>query len=892
MANVLWNWGAFFFNVAATFVISPYVVKSLGNNTYGLWVLLGSLVGYLGLFDLGVRGAVTRYVARFHTDADDAQASRLTSTALRIFALLGLMAVLVTIVVAAAVVQHFNMTAAQTGTARVVVMIGGLTVAVALIGGVYGGVVIGLERFDLNGGMEIVIGLVRVLGIYFALKLGFGILALAVIQFGVSLARSLGSFWYSRRLYPELKVRLTEWDPGAFRQIFSFSAYSTVLLFSSSLILYSDSVVIGAFLPIGLITYFAIAGNLVDYTRSLVRGISTTLTPRTSALESRDPGAVAGMIVRAARLSTLLTLPIAITFLLRGARFVDLWMGPAYGLEAGRILRILTVALAFSAATQVTLSALMGLSRHKEYAAFNIAEALLNLGLSIYWVRPLGIAGVALGTMVPSLVSSVIVMPWYVHRSVGASPLKYLVEAWVRPIAALIPFAAGTWLIDRYWVAHHLITYFAGVAVLLPVALLGAWLIAFEDEDKALLRRVLPFLPLPRVAPRPPGKDVGVIALVPDVWGGPWMPRHHILTRLADHFPVVWMDPPQGWRGSWEGGSPWRMGELPGHPDFTVLRWPPDFLYRERPAIYRNVLIRLHLRRAVRMLRQRGVRRVVLYIWRPEFAFALRLMSYDFSCYHIDDEYTFSAEEMPLTARERHLLEAVDQVVVHSPALLEKKGGVNPHTLFVPNGVDYPAYATPASQPTDLDGIPRPRIGYVGVIKDQLDLGLFLQLARRHADWSWVLVGPVRSGSAQAEAIATLLQLPNVFFLGAKAVTELPAYMQHLDVCLLNYVQSGYTKFIYPMKLHEYLATGRPVVGTPIRSLLEFDKVVRLATTLDEWSAAITDALAHPDAGAEQRRAVARAHDWGTLAAQVAKVFVHDVVGRPRYLTPGQFRSR
>jgi hypothetical protein len=91
------------------------------------------------------------------------------------------------------------------------------------------------------------------------------------------------------------------------------------------------------------------------------------------------------------------------------------------------------------------------------------------------------------------------------------------------------------------------------------------------------------------------------------------------------------------------------------------------------------------------------------------------------------------------------------------------------------------------------------------------------------------------------------------------------------------------------MKLHEYLATGRPVVGTPIRSLLEFDQVVQLATTPEEWSRAIADALAHPEVGVEKRLEVARDHDWAILAQRVAQVFSKDLVDRPRYLTPGEF---
>jgi glycosyltransferase involved in cell wall biosynthesis len=102
----------------------------------------------------------------------------------------------------------------------------------------------------------------------------------------------------------------------------------------------------------------------------------------------------------------------------------------------------------------------------------------------------------------------------------------------------------------------------------------------------------------------------------------------------------------------------------------------------------------------------------------------------------------------------------------------------------------------------------------------------------------------------------------------------LPAYTQHLDVCMLCYEVNGYTKFIYPLKLHEYLASGRPVVGSPIRSLQDFAHIIRLAHTTDEWSQAIQDSLSPAACSAEQveaRRRVARQHDWGRLAALIAQ---------------------
>ena len=370
--------------------------------------------------------------------------------------------------------------------------------------------------------------------------------------------------------------------------------------------------------------------------------------------------------------------------------------------------------------------------------------------------------------------------------------------------------------------------------------------------------------------------DVGVIALVPDEWEIPWQPRHQVLTRLSRYFHVVWCTPAPWWR-EW-----WHRTTLPNQdidygpplaPGLTIYR-PESYLPEVgRPRFLARWTKQQRLRRAQRILLHQGCRQTVLYLWRPQYEPALDLVDHDLSCYHIDDEYTFSEVEKPLDECEARLISRVDQVFIHSPALLEKKGKLNPQTLFVPNGVDYHAYATPQSEPADLKPIPHPRIGYVGRIKRQLDLSLLSALAQRHREWSFVLVGPLSGLDEHAVLAQELSRLPNVYFLGSKPVRMLPAYTQHLDVCMLCYAVNDYTKFIYPLKLHEYLASGRPVVGSPIRSLLEFAQIIRLARTIDEWSQALHDSLAPAASSVSQveaRRSTARQHDWNRLVELIA----------------------
>jgi glycosyltransferase involved in cell wall biosynthesis len=371
---------------------------------------------------------------------------------------------------------------------------------------------------------------------------------------------------------------------------------------------------------------------------------------------------------------------------------------------------------------------------------------------------------------------------------------------------------------------------------------------------------------------------IGVIALVPDEWSERWQPRHQVVSRLAKYFRVVWMQPPHEWREALKFSTRRPFGSveqlLPGFHVYQSHRWLP---HAHRPQWLGARLFQLRLRHAAKVLRKHGCRKIVLYVWRPQFESSLHLLAHDLSCYHIDDEYTFSEVETGIRPDEQRLLKDADEVFIHSPALLQKKGGINPHTDFVPNGVDYAAFSDSKPEPADMSSIPRPRIGYAGYIKNQLDWQLLAQLAHAHPRHSFVFVGARSRQSELDTVLAPLEKMSNVYFLGSKTVAELSAYPQHFDVCIMPYRCNDYTQYIYPLKLHEYLAGGRPVVGSRIRSLEEFADVIGLATNLEEWSSGIEAALrpsSNTKDAMQKRQAVARQYDWDVLVRKIANTML------------------
>jgi len=485
LRNIFSNWGSYVIAMGVNFFLSPYVVRKLGTTGYGVWTLILALTGYLGLLDLGVRGAVTRYVAKFHTQIKHDRSSHVASSAMVIFSTAGLLAILASAIMAGFVIEHLDIPRQYYFAARLVLIVIGLNVAASLVNGVYGGILVGLQRFDLTNSIEVGINVLRAGATVFALHLGYGIIALACLQLGFTVARWVANIILVRYLYPELRIHLALADRAGVKLIFSFSVFSFLLHVSSSLIYATDNVVIGAYLPVAAVTFYAIGGNLAEYTRTLVSGISQTMTPLASSTEAtRDQQQVQKVVLFGARAGSMVVLPIAVTFMLRGSRFIGLWMGPEYAETSGKVICILSLTLLFWAGNSVTAGSLLGLSKHKPLVPVLLSEGLCNLALSILWIRSMGIVGVAWGTVVPAVASAILFWPWYVRRTLGIQPLTYATSVWLRPMLAILPFALGTYAVDHYWLTERLIVFFMQVALVLPLALGGYWLICLDKTQR------------------------------------------------------------------------------------------------------------------------------------------------------------------------------------------------------------------------------------------------------------------------------------------------------------------------------------------------------------------------------------------------------------------------
>jgi UDP-galactopyranose mutase len=255
------------------------------------------------------------------------------------------------------------------------------------------------------------------------------------------------------------------------------------------------------------------------------------------------------------------------------------------------------------------------------------------------------------------------------------------------------------------------------------------------------------------------------------------------------------------------------------------------------------------------LLREHQIVHPILWYYTPmalEWSRSLDAKAIVFDC--MDELSAFAHAPASLLSLERELLERADVVFTGGQSLYEAKKDRHPRVFAFPSSVDCAHFLrarTERLEPPDQAPLPRPRVGFFGVIDERMDLELLAGLARLRPDWHQILIGPVVKIDP-----ASLPRAGNIHYLGMKQYAELPAYLAGWDVAYLPFARNDATRFISPTKTPEYLAAGRPVVSTSIADVVRpYGECgfVTIANTPEECAGALDRALALCD-GAWLRR--------------------------------------
>jgi len=443
LKNVGSNWLVTVVTVLAVYVLTPYTIHKLGDDGYGTWNLINSITGYLGLLVLGVPMASVRYFAQHVARGDVSKLNQAIGSCTALYLVLGGIALVLGVGMYAFFTLTYHIPAALHMDARWAFFLMVLFVSVGFIALLPNGILAAHDDFVPRNVVRLWGVVLRLVLTVVLLALRASLMLLAVVQL-VCLVFDFVLCWLLvRRRYPATRFRLADFDWTAARGIFAFSLYVLVLNAGARLSFETDSMVIGGFMNVGSIPYFTVANSFIIYLMEFLVAIASVVMPMATRLQTQGKKAeLQEIFLKWSKIALSLTLGAGLFLIVLGPRFIAWWVDPSFERPAGQVLQILMVSyLVFLPMRGVALPMLMGLGKAGLPTIGFLVAGVLNLGLSILLVRPLGLAGVALGTAIPNVLFAVMI---FLHacRELEVSALGFMRYVVPRAVLGALPVLA------------------------------------------------------------------------------------------------------------------------------------------------------------------------------------------------------------------------------------------------------------------------------------------------------------------------------------------------------------------------------------------------------------------------------------------------------------------
>ena len=490
LRSVFANWAGLGVNATLSLVLTPVLVHGLGNLYFGMYMLVMAVLDSCGLLDFGMRTAMFRFLARHVGSGQREELERsfasgfliaCTSTALILLAAVG----------AVLLVPHlFTVAPADRPIFRTLLMLCGGAVAATFLAQSFNTYMCAFRRFDIYNLVSAGTGVLRAILIVIVLAMGGRVVAVGTVTLVVSLLSLFAASRLVRVADPDFRLSLRMVSRSRIRELLAFSGNAFLGTLGDQLRFFIDSVVIGRVLGIALITPFVIPGRLMVLFRELGFALASPLSGVMSEHAGRnDREELTRSFLAATRLCLLLSFFISLLLVVNGTALIRFWVGPGFA-SSYMLMLVLLSGYVLMLGQQPSVDLLLAQGRHQLRGWWNLGEGAANLLLSVYWGRKYGLVGIALGTAAPMIFVQICIQPWYALRTIHLPALRYLREAFLRPLL-VVALVLGLCAALHTWQHPYSATWllFSGAWQTALFIVLGWWIALTSDERAHFLEK-------------------------------------------------------------------------------------------------------------------------------------------------------------------------------------------------------------------------------------------------------------------------------------------------------------------------------------------------------------------------------------------------------------------
>ena len=480
------------------FIYTPIMLRLLGQAEYGLYGIANSIIGYIGLLNFGIGGSIVRYLSKYRAAGDKDGEARVTGLFIKIYSVIcGL--ILIAGFVFAANIQIYSrsLTADETETLRILVILMTINTAIFLPFGVFSSIVLSYERYVFNKVVGMLSTVASPMLNIVLLYCGFGSVGLVLSATVLNLITYGLYTWYSLiklQVHPSFRKA----EPGLLREILHFSAF--VFLASMVDVLYwsTDKLIIGWSIGSVATAVYNVGATFNTYLTSLSSALSGLLIPRLTEMAVKDAPKeqFSEIFIKVGRLQFVIISFILSAFIAFGRQFIAIWAGPEYH-EAYYVALFTMIPVTVPLIQNTGLNILYALNKHKFRSIVYACIAAVNVILTFWWVGDYGIIGAAIATCVAYVVGNILIINWYYYKKIGLDiPLFWKNILKMSPVMFIMG-AAWWFLLDQIPINNWLIFFaLAAAYTLMYIPLAYRFMMNQYERDiimvpvKMLLRKL------------------------------------------------------------------------------------------------------------------------------------------------------------------------------------------------------------------------------------------------------------------------------------------------------------------------------------------------------------------------------------------------------------------
>ncbi|WP_162670085.1 lipopolysaccharide biosynthesis protein [Gemmata massiliana] len=405
--NVAWSVTGLAVEMAAGFLVLPFLLDKLGKSTYGIWLILGALTSYFGLLEMGVRGSIGRHIAFHHAKGDqDATNQTLTSGIALLFGI-GSVACLILIAFEQTFINLYKITESEHKAISITFRIVALNLAITLLGTAFDAALWGVQRFDRLNLINILVSLLRLIATFTLIESDSDIIILSIISITASIANLLAKATLYFNAVPTARLTPRLMNRSALRQLIGYGSWHMLTTLANLSRTQFGPILIGATLGLSLVPFFSIASRLLVTITSTLVAATGVLTPHATTLHATNQiehqrklflvggghAAALGMFLMGGLLAVAKPL-------------ITIWVGSKFSANEittiATLLSVLILGELLPNSQQVSNSIILATARHRSLAIFAVIETISVCILVVVLLSPFGLIGLGAAIAAPA----------------------------------------------------------------------------------------------------------------------------------------------------------------------------------------------------------------------------------------------------------------------------------------------------------------------------------------------------------------------------------------------------------------------------------------------------------------------------------------------------------